>query len=132
MGQRKLITRLDAIILSIIVISALGGYAFAAMGRTSTNVQAEIRVNGRVVQTISLETDGIFTLPEHPAIQFIVSDGGIAFYTSDCPDQICVRNGFLRLAGQTSVCLPNRVMLTIVSTAAHEADIDFFLRACGQ
>ena len=84
-------------------------------------------MNGNVVHTKTLDEDVIFSLSEHPAIHFVVSNGRIAFYKSDCPDQICIRNGFLHLAGHSAVCLPNRVVLTIVSTANHNDNIDVFM-----
>ncbi len=32
---------------------------------------------------------------------------------SNCPDHICVDTGWLELSGQTAVCMPNRVTLTL-------------------
>ena len=125
MDKRKLINRYDLLIMGIAVVLALCVYLFFFANRAA--VQAEVRMHGRTVQTITLEEDKVFSLAEHPAIQFIVSNGRIAFYKSDCPDQICVRNGFLHLVGQSSVCLPNRVVLTIVSLADDEDGIDFFI-----
>ena len=128
MDERKLISRKDFMIIGIVVILALCIYMIFSLTRArGVDLQAEIRINGRVAQTINLYDDGIITLAEHPAIQFIVSNGRIAFYKSDCPDQICVRNGFLHLAGHTSVCLPNRVVLAIVSLTDDSDGIDVFL-----
>ena len=114
MDKRKLANRHDIIVLSIIVILTCVYVLFVMNREGSANMQAEIKMQERVIETIKLKEDRIFSIAEHPAIQFIVSDGRIAFYKSDCPDQICVRNGFLHLPGQFSVCLPNRVILTIV------------------
>ena len=128
MDERKLINRNDFMLIGIVALLALCIYMFFSLTRArGVNLQAEIRVDGRVAQTLSLHDDAVITLTEHPAIQFIVSSGRIAFYKSDCPDQICVRNGFLHLAGHTSVCLPNRVVLVIVSLTNDDNEIDVFL-----
>ena len=128
MDKRKLINRSDFMLIGIVVILAFCIYALFSLTRTSgVYLQAEIRVDGRVVQTLNLYDDAIITLTEHPAIQFIVNNGRIAFYKSDCPDQICVRNGFLHLAGHMSVCLPNRVVLAVVSLTEDGDGIDIFL-----
>lgn len=127
MDKRKLITLTDVLIIGIFVIAAAGFYVFSTGTRVAGADTAEIRIREETVKTVSLEEDRIFSLAGHPEIQFIVSNGRIAFHKSDCPDQICVRNGFLHLAGQSSVCLPNRVILTIVSPATGEDEIDFFL-----
>jgi len=126
MNNRKLINRKDFIFVGIAVALALCIYIFV-IGRPNLAPQAEIRLHGRTVKTISLENNSTFTLAEYPAIRFIINDGRIAFYSSDCPDQICVRRGFLHLPGQSAVCLPNRVVLTIIDVANGESDIDVFL-----
>ena len=127
MDKRKLISRNDLIIISIVVICAICFYLIYALRTNNTGTHAEIRMNGNVILTVSLEENKIFSVEEHPAVQFIVRDGRIAFYASDCPDQICVRNGFLHLAGQASVCLPNRIVLNIVSPADDEGGMDLFI-----
>ena len=128
MDERKLINRNDFMLIGIVVILAVCIYMLFSLTRArGANLQAEIRVDGRVAQTLNLYDDAIITLAEHPAIQFIVSNRRVAFYKSDCPDQICVRNGFLHLAGHTSVCLPNRVVLAIVSLTDDGDGIDVFL-----
>ena len=128
MDKRKLISRNDLILIATIAIVALCIYMFILINRTDgENLYAEIRMNGITLQTVSLEEDKTFYLDEHPAIQFIIKDGRIAIYKSDCPDQICVRNGFLHLIGQSSVCLPNRLVLAIVGFAGDGDDIDVFL-----
>lgn len=40
---------------------------------------------------------------------------------SDCPDQICVRSGEISAAGQSVVCLPNRVVVKITGVAQLDA-----------
>lgn len=45
----------------------------------------------------------------------------VRFSASSCPDQVCVRTGTLTRAGQTAVCLPNRV---IVRLSGGETEVD--------
>ncbi|MCL2285308.1 MAG: NusG domain II-containing protein [Firmicutes bacterium] len=128
MDKRKLISTTELFVIGVVVILALCVYVFSTIIRANdTGIQAEIRMYGEIVKTISLDEDVVFSLAEHSAIEFIVQSGRIAFYKSDCPDQICVRNGFLHIAGQSSVCLPNRVVLFIVNPVCDGDGIDFFL-----
>lgn len=47
----------------------------------------------------------------------LVRDGGrIRLRQSDCRDKICVGTGWIDSPGQTIVCLPNRVVVTVTST----------------
>lgn len=46
-------------------------------------------------------------------MSFEVKEGAIRFVDVDCPDHICEDEGFVSLEGQTAVCMPNRVALSI-------------------
>lgn len=43
----------------------------------------------------------------------LVEPGRIRFKEADCPDQTCVRTGWLRDAGDTAVCLPDKIIIKI-------------------
>ena len=58
------------------------------------------------------------TLPANEQISVngvvIEVDGYTAYVKeSDCPDKTCVKTGLLTLTGERSVCLPNRVILSL-------------------
>ena len=79
---------------------------------------AEIYLKQRLVKTVALTRgkEESFFLPELPGVVFhLYEDGSIAFFSSDCPDQICVLAGKLRFAGRTAACLPNEVYIKIVA-----------------
>ncbi|KAF1083792.1 hypothetical protein SPSYN_03066 [Sporotomaculum syntrophicum] len=42
-----------------------------------------------------------------------IKDGQARVKEADCPNQICVKTGWLSRPGQTSFCAPNRLMITI-------------------
>ncbi|MGE5542463.1 MAG: NusG domain II-containing protein [Bacillota bacterium] len=44
---------------------------------------------------------------------FEVSGGRVRMISSDCPDKVCVKTGWISQAGQVIVCLPNRVILKV-------------------
>ena len=115
MDKRKLISLNEFFVIAVVAILAFCSYIFFAnTGAHGHVVRAEIRMYDSVIYVITLEEDRVLYIPQHPAVKFIVSDGRIAFYKSDCPDQVCVRTGFLHLSGQLAVCLPNRVVLSVV------------------
>ena len=65
------------------------------------------------VYTVYLDHEQIFSVTMIPHVVFEVRDGQIAFVKSDCPDQVCVRTGFLSRSGQMAACLPNKMLLYI-------------------
>lgn len=45
----------------------------------------------------------------------LIRNGKADMTEADCPDQICVKHEPISHAGETIICLPNRVVVTIVS-----------------
>ena len=74
--------------------------------------------NQPIRQLVLEETeDQEFSIQEETGrkITFQVKEGAIRFLSSNCPDQICVRTGFLRGDSDLplAACLPNGIILTI-------------------
>ena len=46
---------------------------------------------------------------------------GARFLSADCPDKLCVKSGLLNRAGESAVCLPNRVSVRITGNGAADA-----------
>ena len=45
----------------------------------------------------------------------VIKDGVADMISADCPDQICVKHNPISKAGETIICLPNKVVVTIES-----------------
>ncbi|MBQ4051237.1 MAG: NusG domain II-containing protein [Oscillospiraceae bacterium] len=88
---------------------------------------ARITLSGSVVMEVPLDKSGVYSLKEDPSIRFEIKNGAAAFVDADCPDKICENEGFLSKDGQTAVCLPRRVSLTIV-TAGESDEPDMITR----
>jgi len=86
---------------------------------------AEIIYRGDVVQTVNLYSSGRFLIEQLPDVEFEVRDGAVAFIRSNCPDQICVNTGWLRISGDFAACLPNRVLLVV---PAEDSGLDTITR----
>jgi len=126
-GERKFIHRYDL----WIIIGLLLGVAVLAYltGRQSDAevLQGHIYVDGVLVKTLSLDgSERSFYFPEIPEVEFSVSESGIAFIHSDCPDQVCVHTGWLNRPGQFAACVPNQVLLVIVGD--QETPVDSITR----
>ena len=113
----------DCVIIVLVLALALA-VALPFYLRPSDRLTCEIVQDGTVVKTIAL-TD---TVQETVTIEGAVTNHiqviaeGVRFAESDCPDQVCVRSGLLTRAGQSAVCLPNRVIVRLTGAAAPEVD----------
>lgn len=92
------------------LVAALTVYAWGG-GRGDTAV---IRAAGQVVETARL------THPQHFSVQgplgttrIEIEPGRARIAADPSPRQLCVKQGWLTLAGQAALCLPNQVSLEI-------------------
>ena len=46
---------------------------------------------------------------------------GARFLSSGCPDKVCVKSGLLTRAGESAICLPNRVSLRLTGGGGADA-----------
>lgn len=85
---------------------------------------AVVRVDGEVVARLPLAEDAECPVETGGVVSNIVRVGGgaVRVIEANCPDQLCVRKGAARYAGDGIVCLPNRVVVEIVGE--DELDLD--------
>ncbi|MEL7565566.1 MAG: NusG domain II-containing protein [Dehalobacterium sp.] len=109
----------DMILAGVIILIVLTGFAGLQFYQSQNKKEprfAVITQNNMLVERIDLnavEEPREITLPGpyHEIIQ--VEKGRIRFKKTDCPDQICVRTGWLQNPGEIAVCLPNKAIISI-------------------
>ena len=45
--------------------------------------------------------------------ELVIADGQVWLEEASCPDKLCVHQGKIQYAGQSIICLPNKVSVTI-------------------
>ena len=124
MNGQKLIKakkyRIDIIvILSLVAISLLVLLAITLF-RKEGDV-AVVEVDGVRVGEYSLLINGEFSL--NNGTNVLVIENGTAYLNySECPDHTCERTGKIRFVGQTIVCLPNKLTVTIKGNSQDGVD----------
>ena len=83
---------------------------FAAPGAV-----AQVYWNGKLLHTFALDEPVEYTLssPNGGSNTVTVRDGRICVSRATCPDQVCVRQGWVDRAGTPIVCLPNALVIEI-------------------
>lgn len=112
-------------IILIAVLLAAAGIAFGAiqLGKKSGGYAVVVQ-EGREVATYPLNEDVTvtFTTPAGGHNTLVIKDGKADVTEADCPDKLCVNQHSISCNGETIVCLPNKLVVKIVSEA--EADVD--------
>jgi hypothetical protein len=107
----------DALV-ALIVLLLAGALALSTWGGgKSGNLTATISVNGQVTETVDLSRLSGPEVQEFSAngytLHVRLSPDGAEVVDSTCPNQICVHTGHISRAGQSIVCLPARISVTL-------------------
>lgn len=76
---------------------------------------ARIEIDGTVIQTVDLNSTPNLELDITPEYhnKIVVKGGKIGILSADCKDNTCVRTGFIDTPGQSIVCVPSRLVITV-------------------
>ena len=113
-GRPSLFRWGDAVVILAVLLLA-GASFFLLIAGSRPGASAVITTpEGEI--TWELSRDNTWELTGRDGIPVVIeaADGRIRFYSSGCPDQICVHSGWLSRAGQSAACVPAGVALRLV------------------
>lgn len=102
--------------LVVLAVAALAIVTAAAVwGGEAERVEAVVSIDGAEVERFPLDGVGehVYTAGGYTVRFLETEDGGICALSSDCPTQDCVHTGTIRRPGQSIVCLPARLSVTL-------------------
>ena len=112
-------------IVAILALVAIGAAALFFLRGEGSTVQVE--VNGTVTGTYSLSVDReveIITGEKGEERNLLViKDGKATVSTATCPDGICAAHKPISREGESIVCLPHKVVITVIGGSGEEPDI---------
>lgn len=104
--------RVDILIVVALLVVALVWSGIALLTREPGSY-IEVREDGVLVGRYSLSLNAEYTLGG--GTNTLVIENGAAYMSSaDCPDRTCVNVGRVSFRGEKIVCLPNRIVVTVV------------------
>ena len=75
----------------------------------------EVTVDGKQFVTLPLSEQTAVDIPVgEGSCTLVIADGRATVTAATCPDRICVRHRPISRTGESIVCLPNRVVVTVV------------------
>ena len=103
-------------ILVVIVLFSFGGFRYYQSQNKNEPRFAEITQNNILIERLDLNAvaeprEIILPGPYHEVVR--IEKGRIRFLHTDCPDQICVRSGWLEDPGDIAICLPNKAVINV-------------------
>ncbi len=114
--------RNDAILIAVLLLLG-GALALFLRATRQRGGCASVQVDGEVLMELPLGEDAQVVLGSGGHTNTLVIENGTArVAAADCPDQICVRQGAVRYEGESIVCLPHKLVVTVAGGAANDVD----------
>ena len=105
------------LIVCLLLIAAIG--IFYLFGLRKNGDTVKVTVDGKIYGTYALNkdiTEDIYSGKNKEHLnRLIIKDGKVYMEKATCPDGICVSHTPIFREGESIVCLPQRVVITVVS-----------------
>ncbi len=114
MDRKKIIWQIAPA--AVLLLIAAVFYGFNLIKNQKPAVSVEIAVDGQVVETLDLRKNTEIVIPgaSGGSNTLVIQDQKAWVTHASCPDQICVQQGKISLSGELIVCLPNKMVATVV------------------
>ena len=114
----------DLIFLIVIIIIIALLFVVRAFSLKNKGGMIKITLDNRTYGEYSLNKDRTIKIKKDGNIVNIVkikNDKACMVY-ADCPDKLCIKMGRIDKVGESIVCLPNRVVVTVISGKDNSLD----------
>ena len=117
----------DVIFISILAVFCIAVCVWVYKGGAVEGSNIVITVDGKEYGTYSLLEEQTIVIEDGDAKNVIVIKGGKAYMQeASCPDQLCVDQNEISFDKESIICLPNKVVITVISDV--ESDVDGIVR----
>lgn len=112
-----MLTRYDKILLVVILIACIAGFIFVKIKYIRSYLKPGIviiEVEGKEVRRINLPSVENVKIKGARGVTLVeVQEHKVRVFESDCPNQTCVKQGWISYKGQNIICVPNQVVVRI-------------------
>ena len=123
--MKKIINKNDLILIGVLLVGAIliAGALFMTRKQGKTVV---VSVDSKEVASFPLDKDVEYEIEGYEGGRnFLVIKDGIAYMSdASCPDHLCMHMGQIKDAGQSIICLPNRVVIEIKGGKPDQEEYD--------
>lgn len=118
-GEMK---RLDLILIAGVLVLA-GIIYLVFLGSAEDGGKAVITVDGQVVQELPLDEDTTYQVETPEGYNIVeIKDGWADVIEADCRDGLCADQKRIHKTGETIVCLPHKMVVTIEAGTENTVD----------
>lgn len=124
--MKKILTKLDVILIAVVLLAVAALAWYIKPSGSGGGMQVQITLDGEVYGTYNLTEDREIDIRQASGDnRLLIRSGEIWMEEADCPDQYCIRQGKIHVEKQTIVCLPHKLVATVLPAAGagNESDI---------
>ena len=123
-GMSKYVRKNDIILLSCIAVLIFVSFGLRIHSMMNNGSTIEITVDGKVYGRYALEQDQRIPveIDDETKNIVVIADGEAYMAEASCPDKLCIHQGRIESRSQSIVCLPNRVIVTVIDGEEPEID----------
>ena len=124
--MKKKTLKNDILLIAVLLLLALAVWGVLSLTRERGG-EAVVTVDGALAATIPLTVDASLPVGAGRGFRNVVevSGGRVRVTEADCPDKLCVRQGWISREGESIVCLPHKLVVTVRGVAG---DLDAVAR----
>ena len=109
------------LILTLLLIGII--LLFVLRGRSNEGSYVIIMYQNEEKARFSLTSDGIYDI-NNGKNRIEILGGKVRMTYADCPDELCIRQGWIEYDGQSIICLPNKITVMV---SGGDSLVDFVL-----
>ena len=107
----------DFIIIAVVAV-IVGILVFFLYGvNNDSGAYVQLEVDGTVVETLLLDEDAVREIETEDGGRnvLVIKDGKAEMSEANCPDGICTNHSKIHRNGESIICLPHKVVVTVVN-----------------
>ncbi|MBE6824173.1 MAG: NusG domain II-containing protein [Ruminococcaceae bacterium] len=124
-SRRQFFSMFDIVIILVAIVASVIALV-SQLNSNSSNLSCVVRVEGEVVRTVELNPfDDELTLYEVKGefpVTIVIESDSVYVKSASCPDKLCEHTGEITRAGQSIVCLPAKVSVTLEGKSKNDLD----------
>ncbi len=87
--------------------------------------KVQVLVDGEIFYEYNLDENGEYQIKTDMGENTLVIEDGNAYVSdANCPDKLCVNQGKISKSGQSVICLPHKLVVTIVDEEGETPEVD--------
>ncbi len=119
----RFLKRGDLWLLSALLLLAAALFVFHFAAPKTAGAAAKITVDNKTVATLPLSHDTTYRVETAAGYNLVVIEDGRAFVReADCKNHICQKSRAVSRAGESIVCLPHKMKVTVVGDGSSAVD----------